>query len=101
MEWRLNNGVSVSPRSWSTLAKEQNSRSGTVLQDIVNGMQAASFWHRDVENNDIRRCFFGALNGFVTILSFCDHRHIGLRIDQHSQSGAKNRVIVCNQDANF
>ena len=55
--------------------------------------------HADVHQHDVGGGDREALERLAAVLGLADHRHVGLRVDHHPQTGADERLVVDQEDA--
>jgi hypothetical protein len=65
---------------------------------VARGLEAVELGHPDVHQHQVRRELARALQRRAPVGGFADHLEVGLRVEDHPQAAAHERLIVGDQD---
>ena len=75
-------------------------RRGSGAKDVGQRVDPASPGHHDVEQDDIGRRRTGQLDRLTGVRRLADDHEVRLALEQLSQPGANERVVIAQEDAN-
>ena len=78
--------------------EHEDLRAGIAAEQVARGLEPVELGHPDVHQHEVRRELARALQRLAPVGGLADHLEVGLRVEDHPQAAAHERLIVGDQD---